>query len=139
MASRIVGHSARLLFAAAAALALGCSDGPTPPSGPASITVEPGDQVKLLGIGDTQQLTATPRDEQGDPVAATVTWTSTNNAVATVSSSGLVTATGIGTATARATAGSATDDVSVTVQQAQFNTNPNQACSNPNMRGFTIA
>ena len=72
-------------------------------------------------------------------MSATVTWTSTNTAVATVSSSGLVTATGVGTATVRATAGSATKDVAVTVQQAQFNTNPNQACTSPNMRGFTIA
>ncbi|HUR91791.1 MAG TPA: Ig-like domain-containing protein [Gemmatimonadaceae bacterium] len=118
--------------------ACGGGDGPTPPGGPASLTIEPSSDVRLLGVGDTRQLTATPRDSDGNPVSATVTWTSTNPAVATVNSSGLVTATGIGTATVRATAGSVSQDISVTVQQPQFNVNPNSACQSPDLRGFKV-
>ena len=128
-----------LSAAAVAVLAAACGgDGPTPPSGPASISIQPATEVRLLGIGDTRQLTATPRDSDGNPVSATVTWTSTNQAVATVSSTGLVTATGIGTATVRATAGSVTEDITVTVQQAQFNVESDFACTSPDMRSFRI-
>lgn len=113
-------------------------DGPTQPSGAASITIAPSSQVTLFGVGDTRQLTATPLDTDGSPVATTVTWSSTNTAVATVDNSGLVTATGIGTATVRATAGSATKDVTVTVQLRQLNVNANSACQSPDFRGFKV-
>src|SRR5207245_537755 len=50
--------------------------------------------------GQTVQLTATPRDAGGNPLSGrTVTWSSSNTAVATVSNSGLVSGVTPGTAT----------------------------------------
>lgn len=66
-------------------------------------------------LGTTQQLTATvtPADSSD-----AVTWTSSNQSVATVSSSGLVTSIAYGTATITATAGSVSATCSVTIAQA---------------------
>ena len=51
----------------------------------------------LLAIGSQVQLTATPRDSSGTPVSGhPILWSSDNPAVASVSSSGLVTAVGEG-------------------------------------------
>src|SRR3970040_2071950 len=50
-----------------------------------------------LILGATTQFTATPRTASGIPVPnRQVTWSSANQAIATVSASGLVTATGLG-------------------------------------------
>lgn len=75
----------------------GPGGGPTPVRvasvelAPATATLEP---------ARTQQLTATVRDTRGQTVAApALTWTSSNAAVATVSSTGLVTAVADGAAT----------------------------------------
>jgi plastocyanin len=75
-------------------------------------------------VGDTQTLTASARDQNGGSVTgATVTYTSGNQAVATVTPAGVVTAVSVGTATitATGTAGTvtktATADVSVVVPQ----------------------
>jgi alpha-tubulin suppressor-like RCC1 family protein len=64
----------------------------------ASVTVSP-DQLDL-DIGEAQQLTATPRDQSGNPLAGrSIVWASTEEAVATVSTTGLVTGVGEGSAT----------------------------------------
>jgi len=118
--------------------ACGGGDGPTPPSGPSSITLAPASDIRLAGVGQTAQLTATPKDAAGNPVSATVVWTSSNTAVATVSSTGLVTATGVGSAQIRATAGSVSQQVTVLVQQPQFNVNANSSCGSPDLRSFKI-
>lgn len=69
----------------------------TPPS-LESITVTP--ETALASIGDTVQLTAAPNPDFVDVELGTVTWSSSNTAVATVdASTGLVTAVGLGTAT----------------------------------------
>ena len=52
--------------------------------------------------------------------SATVTWTTSDAAVATVSSTGLVTSVAVGTATITATSGSASATASVTVAQAFY-------------------
>jgi hypothetical protein len=59
-----------------------------------------------LTVGGTAQLSASPQDQFGSPIAASVTWAS-SSAAASVSSTGLVTAVSAGTAsiTATATAG----------------------------------
>lgn len=65
----------------------------------AAIKVAPG-SITLTSLGETSQFTASAEDMNGHPVAgATFTWSSSNESVATVSSSGLVTAVGNGTAT----------------------------------------
>src|SRR5438445_420717 len=55
-------------------------------------------------VGQTAQLTATPQDANGNPLSGrTVTWTSSNQAVATVNATGLVTGAAAGAATITAT------------------------------------
>src|SRR5439155_14995989 len=66
--------------------------------------------------GQTVQLTATPRDGNGTPLSArTVTWSSSNTALATVSNSGLVSGVTPGTATITATSEGKSGTSSVTV------------------------
>jgi len=89
--------------------------GPTPPPTSGSIAVTPS-FVTLIAPGEEVQLSAAARDENGDTVVGTLfTWTSSNPAVATVSSSGIVSSVGNGTATIAATANGATGSSKVTV------------------------
>lgn len=112
-------------------------DGPTPPPGPASLNVTPG-ELRLTRIGDTARVTAAPKDASGNPVSADITWTSNNAAVATVEDQGnsaLVTARAFGTAVITASAGSsATQTINVRVEQLQFNVNSDRGCDSPRMR-----
>src|SRR5207247_944087 len=92
----------------------------------ASVTVSPASAS--VQVGQTVQLTATPKDANGNLLAGrTVTWASSNTAVATVSASGLVTGGAAGSATVTATcegqSGSATITVS-TVPVASVTVNP---------------
>ena len=117
-----------LIFVAAtlsAALwAYACGDGvtepPTPPPDPprpATVTVTPA-TTQLTALGDTVQLSAEVRDQDGQVMAgAGVTWTSSATSIATVSGSGLVAAAGNGTATITATAGAVSGSATVTVAQ----------------------
>ncbi len=110
----------------AIAWAIGCGDGtteppttepPTRPSRPAAITVTP-TPIQLAALGATVQLRAAVRDQNGQPITgASVTWTSSDAAVATVDPAGLVTAAGNGTATVTATAGAVSATAAVTVAQ----------------------
>ena len=105
-----------------AMLMLSCGDGaiePQPPAPvPTTVTVNPG-SAALSIFGETARFTAEVRDQNGQVMAgAAVAWTSSDDAVATVDGSGLVTAAGNGTATITATAGSASGTASVTVAQA---------------------
>jgi len=64
----------------------------------ASLTVAP--PSAGVQVGQTVQLTATPRDASGAPLTGrTVTWSSSNTSVAAVSGTGLVTGAGAGSAT----------------------------------------
>lgn len=102
-----------LLAAAALFLAVAC--GSDPPVAD-SVTVSPDEET--VAVGATVQLTAKVADENGDDIAdAEVTWSSSDDAVATVSDSGLVTAVASGTATVTATSGSANGPATVTVEQ----------------------
>ncbi|HEX6371294.1 MAG TPA: Ig-like domain-containing protein [Longimicrobium sp.] len=64
-----------------------------------------------IGVGETQQFTATTLDLHGNPLACTATWTSSNTATATVDGNGLATGVAPGstiiTATCQAASGSA--------------------------------
>ena len=81
------GRSGWLLFALAAGLAA-CGHNPAGPDGTGVVFNFPTADVV---IGDTLQLTATVRDTSGNPVPnATVTWTSLDPSIATVSPDGLV-------------------------------------------------
>ncbi len=83
-------------------------DSPDSPAGPitplpaASVTVSPASVS--LSVGQTLLLSVVLKDSAGDFLTdRTVTWTTSNSAVATVSASGLVTGVTVGTATITAT------------------------------------
>jgi len=80
----------------------------------ASVTVNPA--TVSLQPGQTQQLTATPKDASGNALSGRmVTWASGNTAVATVSGSGLVSGVAAGSATITATSEGKSGSASVTV------------------------
>jgi len=120
-----------LIFATVAACVTwiaACGDGstdpvpppPPPPEPPRATTViiSP-PRAELTALGETLQLAAQVRDQNGQAMSGvTVTWSTGNAAVATVDASGLVTAVGDGTATISATAGSAAGSAEITVDQA---------------------
>ena len=113
--------------ALAAAVALGaalsvssCGDS-TPPEPPASVpttvTVSPA-AATLEAIEATVRLTATVQDQFGWAMqGAQVTWSTSDDAVATVDTGGLVTAVGNGAVAVAATSGSASGTAAVTVEQ----------------------
>ena len=83
----------------------------------ASVTVSPASAS--VQVGGTIQLTATPRDASGNPLSGrVVTWASSNTAMATVSSSGLVTGVAAGSATITATSEGQSGTSAITVTAA---------------------
>lgn len=84
---------------------------------PAAITVTP-DTVVFSAPAQTEQLSAEVSDQIGRTMAGVaVSWSSSNNTVATVSATGLVTAGGVGATTITAAAGQATGVATVMVSQ----------------------
>ena len=82
-----------------------------------SVTVVPA-EASFAALGDTVRLTAEAFDASGHTVAgAEFSWETSDDAVATVDASGLVTAAANGTATITATAGEASGSATVTVAQ----------------------
>ena len=80
----------------------------------AAVTVSPA--APTVQVGQTAQLTATPRDASGNPLTGRViTWQSSNGAVASVNGSGLVTAVATGAATITATSEGQSGTAVVTV------------------------
>ncbi len=89
----------------------------TSPPPVASVEVTPGGLS--LSVGQTGQLTATPRDAAGNALTGrTVSWSTSDGAVATVSGNGLVMAQGAGTATITATSEGNSGAATVTVTGA---------------------
>ena len=82
-----------------------------------SVTVSPA--ADTIAVGDTLRLVAEAYDETGHVVEGAVfTWSSSDDAVATVDPSGLVRGAGEGTATITATAGDASGTSEITVVNA---------------------
>ncbi|GIW53442.1 MAG: hypothetical protein KatS3mg081_2797 [Gemmatimonadales bacterium] len=95
-----------------AAVLCGCSE-------PVVTTIELSpSSVTLDAIGATQQITASPKDQNGNPIDEPVTWSSQDPSVATVNASGLVTAVANGTTRVNASAGGVTASAQVVVAQA---------------------
>jgi len=94
-----------------------------------SVQVSPS-TVSITGVGLTAQLTATgiighgAHPSTSQDITSTATWTSSSNAVATVSSSGLVTSTGGGTATITASIQGFTGIVSASSAVTVSSTSP---------------
>ena len=83
----------------------------------ASVTVTP--NPASVAVGQTLQLTATPKNAAGSVlVGLTITWTSSNTARARVNASGVVTGVATGSVTIRAATGGRTGSSSVTVVRA---------------------
>ncbi|HEY2377991.1 MAG TPA: Ig-like domain-containing protein, partial [Gemmatimonadaceae bacterium] len=88
---------------------------PPPPVASVSVSLGSGS----LTIGQTTQATAVLKDANGNVLSGrTITWTSSNTAVATVNSTGVVTATGAGSANIVATSEGVTGQASLTVTLA---------------------
>ena len=88
-----------------------------PPAPVASVVVTPG--ANSLIVGGTVQLAAATRDASGAPLTArAIAWSSSDNAFANVSASGLVTAAGAGTATITATSEGKSGTAAVAVSPA---------------------
>lgn len=68
-----------------------------------------------LGVGDAASILAIALDTQGNPLARTFSWSSTNSSVATVDASGLVVARGAGTTLITVTSEGRSATVLVTV------------------------
>jgi uncharacterized protein YjdB len=82
-----------------------------------TITVSPSSPT--VNVGSTTTLTATARDASGSVLPGTaITWQTGNAAVATVSSSGVVTGVAPGTVAITASSGGVTGSATVTVQLA---------------------
>ena len=97
----------------------GGSDGPggTGPGSSGGTTLSISQtSVTMSFLGATVTLNAALRDQNGQPVSGTVTWTSDNPSVVTVVA-GLLTAIQNGTATVTVSSGSLSGTVAVTVQQ----------------------
>lgn len=92
-----------------------CAGGPT---GPTVVSVTLSATTASLFVGDTLRLLATPRDSAGDPLAVSVSWSSSPSSTASVSSTGLVTALAAGGATITASAGGQSATATVTVSAA---------------------
>ena len=90
-----------------------------PPEPPVATTVSISPTaVDLSSFGETLQLTAAVADQNGQAMAgAPVSWTTSDNSVASVSAGGLVTAVANGSATVTAASGSAAGTAAVTVAQ----------------------
>jgi hypothetical protein len=96
------------------AAACGSDDSPTGTAAVVAVTVSA--PSTAIFVGSTSQLTATAKDASGNAVSgAAVTWTSSSDAIATVSTSGLVTGVAPGTATITATSNGKTATTTMTV------------------------
>jgi len=119
----------RYIRLTAVLLLLACGDSGTTPTSPpttptpvaTSITLS-ATSLSFSSLGETSQLSATVKDQNGATMSgASVTWSSSSASIATVSSTGLVTSVADGTATITATSGSLSATASVTVAQAAAN------------------
>jgi hypothetical protein len=89
----------------------------TEPRIPSAVTLS-ATSLTFSALGEEQQLSSSVTDEAGNPLNdASVSWSTSNAAVATVTDAGLVTSRGPGSAEIRAGAGSASATAQVTVSQ----------------------
>ena len=93
----------------------------------------------LTAIGETVQLSATVKDAKSQTVpGATISWSSNNPFVASISSTGLVTARGNGTVTITATSGGKSTTATITVAQSPNAIVVTPASANLNAIGSTV-
>lgn len=121
-------YSSRLLATIATLVALaGCDTASTTPTTPTDGDSDPAvattitlstSQLNFASLGESQTITATVKDQRGQGMAgATVSWASSDVAVATVDAAGRVTSLKVGTAILAATSGSLADSAAISVTQ----------------------
>jgi uncharacterized protein YjdB len=93
--------------------------GPVVPTTPVVVNVGVSPSTAAIEIGATVSLSGAPHDAIGSLLNSIISWTSTNAAVATVSSTGVVTGVSAGTVTILATAGGISGSATITVNAAQ--------------------
>ena len=97
---------------ALAAVPIACDSGTDP--GPAPASIELTALVDILSVGQSTPLAVLVEDATGAAIpGAKVQYTSSDNAIATVNGSGVVSGTGEGDVTITASAGSVSDEVSL--------------------------
>ena len=97
-----------------ALLAISCGGDSTRPVPVAAVTLS--QTTVQLSLGASVTLVATPTDDDGNALTdRSVTWSTNNGSVATVSTSGLVTAVGAGSATISARSENVSADAQITV------------------------
>lgn len=119
MSSAVRGLSSRPLLALvlAGSLAACGGDSPSAPAVPAKITLSQ-TSIELAALGDSVAVTASVVDEAGAPMPEVpVEWRSSNDRIASVSSTGVIVSTGNGSARIMALAGGVTAEVNVRIQQ----------------------
>ncbi len=89
-------------------------NGQLPPT-PVLTTISVSPPTVSLSIGGTQTFTAAPKDQNGNAIAATITWTSSNTSVGTIDTSGKFTASAAGSTTIKAASGTVSGTAAVTV------------------------
>jgi alpha-tubulin suppressor-like RCC1 family protein len=128
-----------LVSAAVACIAVSCEGGGI--SGPsndvAAVSVSaPRSDIR---VGQTIQLAASPVNNSGSIVTGqTISWTSDNNAVATVDGSGQVTGVGPGTAKITASAGEKSGSLTVSVSLVPISTIDVSAATSPLPAGVPV-
>lgn len=75
-----------------------------------------------VSIGGTQQFTASPVDQFGNPITSAIAWSSSDPIKGTIDSSGLFTALSAGSVSVTASSGSVSASVSVTIGSASSTT-----------------
>ena len=102
------------------ALLAACGEGEMPmeqePRVPTNITVTPG-TAELTFINETVTLSTVITDQDGNSIGGSITWTSSDDAVASVGVTGIVRAVSNGTVTITAAVGSISAMATVTVEQ----------------------
>ena len=81
-----------------------------------TITVTP--ETAIVVQGDPQAFTAATLDQYGNPIVGTITWSSSDVAVGTVDTAGVLTAVSAGTTTVSATSGTVSASAEITVTEA---------------------
>jgi hypothetical protein len=111
-----------LTIMAAAIVAVACGSDDTPTGTAAVVSVSVASPTAPILVGATTTLVATAKDASGNAVSgATITWTSSSDAIATVSATGVVTGVSAGTATITATSNGKTGTAAVTVNSKIVN------------------
>lgn len=106
-----------LICGAAAAALVACGgDGSTPPPASVLTTINVSVSAPSIAVGTTATATASGLDQKGSPIGTgVVSWSTSNSAVASVSSAGVVSGVSAGTATISATSGGKTGSAAITV------------------------